>query len=123
MAPKVVQGVGQMRGGCHLPFPRAPFLEIVPRREIGYLTGMKAVVTEGFLESIPDPIRTRLHLASGMVMDFDETTPYLKATAVTDEDSPKMTDAEFDEWLAASVGIAKGMPSTDEMMRETRGED
>jgi hypothetical protein len=98
-------------------------LGIVHRRKIRYLPTMKAVVTTGFLESIPDQIRTKLHLTTGMVMDFDETTPYLKATTVTDEESPTMTDEEFHEWLAASVGIAKGMLSTDEMMRETRGED
>lgn len=34
-----------------------------------------------------------------------------------------LPDQEFDTWLSESVGIAKGMPSTDEMMRETRGED
>ena len=84
---------------------------------------MKAVVTKGFLESIPAQIRTKLHLKTGMMMDFDETTPYLKATAIADEEAEMMTDEEFQEWLTASVGIAKGMPSTDEMMRETRGED
>ena len=31
--------------------------------------------------------------------------------------------AEFDVWLAASTGIAKGKLTTDERMRETRGED
>ena len=30
--------------------------------------------------------------------------------------------AEFDVWLAASTGIAKGKLTTDERMRETRGE-
>ncbi len=29
--------------------------------------------------------------------------------------------AGFDEWLAASTGIAKGKLTTDERMRETRG--
>ena len=31
--------------------------------------------------------------------------------------------AEFDAWLAASIGIARGRLTTDERMRETRGED
>ena len=83
---------------------------------------MKAVVTKGFLDSIPAQIRAKLHLKTGMVMDFDESTPYLKATTVADAEET-MTDEEFQAWLTASVGIAKGMPSTDEMMRETRGED
>lgn len=81
---------------------------------------MKAVVTQGFLESIPDPIRTKLHLRAGMILDFDENTPYLKATPEGgDEDSAQ----EFDTWLSESVGIAKGKFTTDELMHETRGED
>lgn len=31
--------------------------------------------------------------------------------------------ADFDAWLAASTGVAKGRLTTDERMRETRGED
>lgn len=30
--------------------------------------------------------------------------------------------AEFDVWLASSIGIAKGKLTTDGRMRETRGE-
>jgi hypothetical protein len=33
------------------------------------------------------------------------------------------TEMDFDGWLAASTGIAKGRLTTDERMRETRGED
>ncbi|MGL4400341.1 MAG: hypothetical protein ACRCXD_10765 [Luteolibacter sp.] len=85
---------------------------------------MKAVLTQGFLETVPAPIRDKLHLKTGMVMEFDETSPYLKATPVSDEEEEEiMSEEEFHQWLAESVGIAKGMPSTDEMMRETRGED
>lgn len=83
---------------------------------------MKAIVTKGFLESIPDQIRDKLHLKTGMVMEFDENSAFLKATPVSDEEEI-MSEEEFHQWLAESVGIAKGMPSTDEMMRETRGED
>ncbi len=31
--------------------------------------------------------------------------------------------ADFERWLAASTGLAKGLLTTDERMRETRGED
>ena len=31
--------------------------------------------------------------------------------------------ADFERWLAASTGMAKGRLTTDERMRETRGED
>ena len=88
--------------------------------ETAYTHSMQSVVTHGFLESIPEKIRTKLHLETGMVLDFDEETPYLKATAT---ESPHDTDEEFQAWLDESIGMAKGMPSTDEMMRETRGED
>ena len=81
---------------------------------------MKAVVTQGFLETIPDKIRAKLRLQTGMVIDFDETTPYLKAMP---GEAENQTDQEFEVWLRASIGMAKGMPSTDAMMRETRGED
>jgi len=85
---------------------------------------MKAVLTPGFIETIPAPIRDKLHLKSGMVMEFDEASPYLKATSVTAQDEEEtMSEEEFQKWITESVGIAKGMPSTDEMMRETRGED
>ena len=81
---------------------------------------MKAVVTQGFLETVPDLIRAKLRLKAGMVLDFDETTPFIKAMPAS---SVAEAPGDFDAWLKASVGIAKGMPSTDEMMRETRGED
>jgi hypothetical protein len=85
---------------------------------------MKATLTQGFLEAVPAAIRDKLHLKSGMIMDFDETSPYLKATPVDDHAEEEiMSEEDFKQWLAESVGIAKGMPSTDEMMRETRGED
>ena len=86
---------------------------------------MKAVVTQGFLETIPDKIRAKLKLKTGMVLDFDERTPYLKAKPSTRQPSAAVADEsqEFDAWLRSSVGMAKGMPTTDEMMRETRGED
>jgi bifunctional DNA-binding transcriptional regulator/antitoxin component of YhaV-PrlF toxin-antitoxin module len=85
---------------------------------------MKAVLNAGFLETVPAPIRDKLHLKAGMVMEFDETSPYLKATPVVDETEEEiMSEEEFQKWIAESVGIAKGKFTTDEMMRETRGED
>ena len=33
------------------------------------------------------------------------------------------TAEDFERWLAGSTGIAKGRLTTDERMRETRGED
>jgi len=47
-----------------------------------------------------------------------------------DRHLPKVAEAEparelarFEDWLGASTGIAKGRFTTDERMRETRGED
>jgi len=31
--------------------------------------------------------------------------------------------ADFDEWIETSIGLAKGRFTTEERMRETRGED
>jgi hypothetical protein len=36
---------------------------------------MKATITPGFLETVPEEIRTRLHLHDGMILDFDESAP------------------------------------------------
>ena len=82
---------------------------------------MQAVITAEFLDNIPAPIRQRLNLKAGTVMDFDEQTPFLKA--VPAEPASASDLAEFQSWLAASVGLAKGKFTTDERMRETRGED
>lgn len=81
---------------------------------------MKAIITPGFLETIPAEIRTRLHLHDGMVLDFDESAPYLKATPAAE---PESHSDEFDTWLKDSIGLAAGKFTTDELMRETRGEE
>lgn len=81
---------------------------------------MQAVVTSGFLESIPERIRTKFQLQTGMILDFDENSPYLKATPAK---SPAIAANGFDDWLASSVGLAKGRFTTDELLRNTRGED
>lgn len=81
---------------------------------------MKAVATSAFIESIPEKIRTKLQLRAGMVLDFDESTPYLKATAILE--ASDQVD-EFKDWLSASVGLAKGRFTTDEVMSGSRGED
>lgn len=81
---------------------------------------MKAVVTHGFLESVPKMIRVKFHLQAGMILDFDENASYLKAV-------PTQATAEaaggFDSWLASSVGIAKDQFTTDGLLLETRGEE
>jgi hypothetical protein len=80
---------------------------------------MQAAITAEFLKGIPLPIRERLKLRPGTVMDFDEEAPYLKAVAC---DGRSSTAAGFEEWLKESTGVAAGKFTTDERMRETRGE-
>jgi hypothetical protein len=79
---------------------------------------MQATLTLEAFNFIPEPIRLRLHLQPGTVLDFDEQAPYLKAVPAAAE-----AKDEFENWLAQSVGIAKGKLTTDGRMAETRGED
>ena len=46
---------------------------------------MKAIVTSKGQVTIPQPIRQRLGIKAGQVLDFDETAPFLKAAKVVDE--------------------------------------
>ena len=73
---------------------------------------MKATMTSKGQVTIPAPIRQRLGLKPGQVLEFDETTPYLLATPVFDEQAMRalvgctagrmeMTSAE---WLDESRG-------------------
>jgi hypothetical protein len=81
---------------------------------------MKATITPGFLETVPEEIRMRLHLHDGMILDFDESAPYLKATPAAEFIS---CGDEGDTWVKDSIGMAAGKFSRDDLMRETRGED
>ncbi|MBX7211580.1 MAG: hypothetical protein K1X78_24955 [Verrucomicrobiaceae bacterium] len=79
---------------------------------------MQATLTVEAFNFIPEPIRRRLRLQPGSVLEFDEQAPFLKAVPA---EQPAPT--EFQDWLQASVGFAKGKLTTDERMAETRGED
>ena len=82
---------------------------------------MQAIITAEFLEGIPLPIRQRLKLRPGTVMDFDEEAPYLKAVPAGVPDAAEL--AQFQDWLKESTGLAAGKFTTDERMKETRGDD
>jgi hypothetical protein len=82
---------------------------------------MQAVLTSEFLDVVPEPIRERLKLKPGGVIDFDEQAPFLKGVPACDADESDM--AGFQAWLTTSTGLAKGILTTDERLRETRGED
>jgi AbrB family looped-hinge helix DNA binding protein len=45
---------------------------------------MTATITSKGQVTIPAPIRRRLHLLPGMLLEFDEHAPYLKATPAFD---------------------------------------
>lgn len=45
---------------------------------------MQAVLTPEAFSFIPEPIRQKLRLKPGSVLDFDEGTPYLKAVPAFD---------------------------------------
>ena len=82
---------------------------------------MQVVITAEFVNNVPEPIRQRLKLAPGAVMDSDEQAPFLKA--VPAESASQSELQEFQTWLASSIGFAKGKFTTDQRMNETRGED
>jgi AbrB family looped-hinge helix DNA binding protein len=77
-----------------------------------YVVGMKATLTSKGQITIPAPIRKRLGLEAGQVLEFDETAPFLKAVPVFDERE-----------MRSVIGIAKDRigRSTAEWLDETRG--
>ena len=73
---------------------------------------MKAKLTSKGQITIPAPIRRRLGLEPGQVLEFDESTPYLLATPVFDEKAMRAlvgctsdrTAMTADEWLDETRG-------------------
>ena len=60
---------------------------------------MKATLTSKGQITIPVDIRSRLHLKPGDVLEFDETTPFLKATKSIAPDAWKQFGSEAsDPW-------------------------
>ncbi len=73
---------------------------------------MKATLTSKGQITIPAPIRRRLGLEPGQVLEFDESTPYLLATPIFDENAMRA--------LVGCAGDRMAMTS-DEWLDETRG--
>jgi antitoxin PrlF len=73
---------------------------------------MKATLTSKGQITIPAPIRERLGLRPGQVLDFDETAPFLKAVPVFDEDE-----------MMSVLGCTRGAlgRSSEQWLDETRG--
>jgi AbrB family looped-hinge helix DNA binding protein len=81
---------------------------------------MKAVLTSKGQITIPAPIRERLGLKTGHVLDFDENAPFLKAVLAFDEDEMRSVlgcarDAlgrSSSEWLDETRGCVAGRAQT-----------
>lgn len=73
---------------------------------------MKATMTSKGQITIPKPIRRRLGLEAGQVLDFDEESPYLLAVPVFDEEAMRSLVG------CAEVKLAK---TSDEWLDQTRG--
>lgn len=73
---------------------------------------MKATITSKGQITIPIGIRERLGLKTGQILEFDETSPFIKAVPVFDEDE-----------MHSVVGYAKGHlgRSSQDWLDETRG--
>jgi AbrB family looped-hinge helix DNA binding protein len=73
---------------------------------------MKSTLTSKGQITIPLPIRLKLGLKAGQCLDFDESTPYLKASLVVDEEA-----------MRAVIGCAKGRlgKTSTQWLDETRG--
>ncbi|MEP6810796.1 MAG: AbrB/MazE/SpoVT family DNA-binding domain-containing protein [Chthoniobacterales bacterium] len=69
---------------------------------------MKATITSKGQITIPGPIRERLGLKAGQVLEFDEEAPFVKAHRVIDREkalsvlgskSKELAGKTVDEWL------------------------
>ena len=117
--PLYAGSVGKSRTGLAAAVPGHRFgVESAERRPD--VSRMQAAITAEFLEGIPLAIRQRLKLKPGTVMDFDEEAPFLKAVPASAPEAADLT--EFRIWLARSTGLAAGKLTTEERLRETRGE-
>jgi antitoxin PrlF len=76
-----------------------------------YHSSMKSTVSEKGQVTIPKPLRDRLGIRPGQVLDFEEDRGRLVATKATREDA-------FD----AVYGILELDASTDELITSLRGE-
>lgn len=73
---------------------------------------MKATVTSKGQVTIPKPLRDRLGIADGVVLDFHEEKGRLVAERVVADDP-----------IAAVYGVLRDGRSSDDVMRALRGEE
>ena len=74
---------------------------------------MQATLTSKGQITIPIPIRNRLHLKPGDILEFDETTPFLKAVRVISPEAWEEFEKGWkDPWPGSSM---------DAVMEDLRG--
>lgn len=84
-------------------------LDILSRNS--YYKSMKTIVSEKGQVTIPKPLRDRLGIRSGQVLDFEEEKGRLVATKLTTQDL-----------IEAVYGIIRLDRSTDDIIRSLRGD-
>ncbi len=97
---------------AHPYYPSYPSVGIDFLTHVPYDISVKATLTSKGQITIPAPIRVRLGLKPGQVLDFDDNAPFLKAVPVFDEDE-----------MSSVLGCARGVlgRSSAEWLSETRG--
>lgn len=83
---------------------------------------MNARVTLGGEVKLPQDVLDALHLEPGNVVNF-ERGPKGEVILEKAEETPRLSREEYRRRLESFVGIAGPGPTTDEVMRMTRGED
>lgn len=78
-----------------------------------YIPSMKAVITTKGQVTIPHRIRRRLNLKPGQILEFDERTPFVKATKAVDVERMRSVIGMFKKELAGK--------STKQWLEMTRG--
>jgi AbrB family looped-hinge helix DNA binding protein len=93
------RGGAAASGKCPGPWISIEFLTF-----FSYFLGMQATLTSKGQITIPIDIRNRLHLKPGDILEFDETSPFLKATKAIPAEAWEQfgTDAT-DPWAELSI--------------------
>lgn len=90
---------------------------------------MKATITSKGQVTIPGPIRDRLGLQAGQVLEFDEKAPFIKAHRVIDREkalsvlgskSKELAGKSVEEWVTFLRGPVELPPKKRKSSRDSR---